>query len=146
MIRQVVLLNIKFVIIAIIFSGCSVNSKKAYFSNATLASGKWVLLHLSGTEVVKEDSERLIYLEFNETDRKLLGFTGCNRVFGAYITQANNITFARLGSTKLMCADINVETSFLNNLQRVNRYEINGEMLQLFDKSTVLITMRLLSD
>lgn len=140
------LLTIQVISLCLISSGCSVNSKQAYLSNVTLGSGKWILINVQGQEIVKQDTNHPIFLEFNETDLKLFGYAGCNRIFGAYSINGNLISFARIGSTKTICADIKVEQNFLNALHKVDRYQVEGEKLQLFNKANLLISMRLLTD
>ncbi|QNF33486.1 META domain-containing protein [Adhaeribacter swui] len=138
--------RVVFAAIVLTFWACSVNSKRSYISNISLESGKWVLIDLNGEEVVKQNSERPIYLEFNGTDQKVAGFAGCNRLFGAYSNQGSTISFSRVSSTKLICPDYELENNFVASLQRINRYQIDGEKLLLFNQNNLIATLRLLTD
>ncbi|PSR53981.1 hypothetical protein AHMF7605_10850 [Adhaeribacter arboris] len=132
--------------ILLLLLNCSVNNKKGYISNVTLESGKWILINLYEQEVIKQNTDRPIYLEFNVTDQKLTGFAGCNRLFGAFSSKGSAITFSRVGSTKLICPDAKLEDDFVSSLQQITRYQIDGEKLQLYNHSNLLMTLRLLTD
>jgi len=141
-----ILVPVVSLVILLFLSGCSVNNKRTYVSNISLESGKWMLINLNGQEVVKQNAERPIYLEFNVTDQKVGGFAGCNRLFGAYINQGSILNFSRVGTTKMMCPDAELESTFITSLQRITRYQIEGEKLLLFDHTNLVATMRLLTD
>ncbi len=143
---KVLLVQIASLGIMLSLSSCSVNNKRTYLSNISLESGKWMLINLNGQEVIKQNTERPIYLEFNVTDQKVAGFAGCNRLFGAYIIKGSVINFARVGSTKMICPDAELENTFITSLQQINRYQIEGENLLLYNHTNLLATMRLLTD
>ncbi|QMU27355.1 META domain-containing protein [Adhaeribacter radiodurans] len=132
-------------IFLLLFS-CSVNNKKSYINNVTLESGKWILINLNSQEVIKQNADRPIYLEFNVTDQKLTGFAGCNRLFGAFNSKGSAIAFSQIGSTKMICPDANIETDFISGLQQITRYQIDGEKLLLYNRTNLLLTLRLLTD
>lgn len=141
-----ILIRVASLVVILSLYSCSVNNKRTYISNISLESGKWMLMSLNGQDAVKQNAERPIYLEFNVTDQKVAGFAGCNRLFGAYISQGSTINFSRVSSTKMICPDIELENTFVSSLQRVNHYQIEGERLLLLDRNNVLATLRLLTD
>ena len=143
---KVILVQVALLAVMLLIFSCSVNNKRTYLSNISLESGKWILINLNNQEVIKQNGERPIYLEFNVTDQKVIGFAGCNRLFGAYIIKGGSITFSRVGSTKMLCPDVELENLFIANLQQVNRYQIEGEKLLLYNHTSLLATMRLLTD
>ncbi len=143
---KVILVQVASIAVLLSLFSCSVNNKRTYLSNISLESGQWVLINLNGQEVVKQNTERPIYLEFNVTDQKVAGFAGCNRLFGAYIIKGSAINFSRVGSTKMMCPDAELENTFVASLQQINRYQIEGEKLLLYNHTNLLATMRLLTD
>lgn len=124
-------------------AGCSVNSKKAGISNVFLDSGKWELISVNGEDLKISDQEQPVFLEFNVTDQKVTGYTGCNRLFGAYTIKGRALTFSRIGSTKIMCSDMQVENKLLAGLRRINRYQIEGEKLLLFEGARLLAALRM---
>ncbi|RDC61578.1 META domain-containing protein [Adhaeribacter pallidiroseus] len=143
---KVILVPIALLTVISALVSCSVNNKRTYLSNISLESGKWVLINLNGQEIIKQNTERPIYLEFNVTDQKVVGFAGCNRLFGAYVMEGSSIVFSRVGSTKLMCPDAEIENTFVTSLQLINRYQIEGEKLLLYNHTNLVATMRLLTD
>ncbi len=143
---KVILVQVASLTVMLFFFSCSVNNKRNYLSNISLESGKWMLINLNGQEVAKQNTARPIYVEFNVTDQKVAGFAGCNRLFGAYVMKGSALSFARVGSTKMICPDAELENTFIANLQQINRYQIEGEKLLLYNHTTLLATMRLLTD
>lgn len=72
---------------------------------------------------------------------KVSGNAGCNNYFANISINENNgdFTISKMGSTRMMCNNINEESRFMNILQTANKYVSNGETLELYKDHLLLI-------
>lgn len=52
---------------------------------------------------------------------------------------SGKVNFSNIGATKMMCADMSVENSFLMMLPKVNKYIISGNTLELYQDKLLLM-------
>ena len=132
-----------FFLLIILWQGCAISSTDviAIDSNniqaagmmqtqpkPTTLSGKWNLIPALPADTA---TGRIPFLSFDTGSLKMNGNTGCNNIRGAYTTADGSLSFSKnIISTRMACAGYN-EAAFLKNLLRVNRYQINGDTLQL---------------
>lgn len=67
---------------------------------------------------------------------KVAGKGGCNRYFGGITQQGDGVlTLGAMGATRMMCIgdDMNKEMEYLQKLEKVATYSINGNQLTLSD-------------
>lgn len=82
-------------------------------------------------------------LEFNAADTMAYGRTNCNRFFGRYDANTDGtLHFGNLGSTRMMCPDMDYESAFLHMLEQVDRYAIHDGELTLYNNLLPLATFR----
>ncbi len=75
------------------------------------------------------------YLEFHVKDYKLLGNGGCNQLFGNIAFEGKKgLRISNLGSTKMACPEMNMESEFMQLLQNVYGYELKETSLFLLGK------------
>ena len=74
-----------------------------------------------------------MYLQFDATSDKVSGQAACNRFFGQF-TQSSpeQVTLANLGSTRMMCDQMALETQYLQVLGAATRLQIAGDTLHLY--------------
>jgi len=92
--------------------------------------------------VQQSGGRRDAHIIFEAADRKFRGNGGCNQLSGNYSLDKKVIHFSEIIATKMSCDDINFENLFLNELGRVDRYEINGDELRLKRRQETLIVLR----
>ena len=75
---------------------------------------------------------------------KVVGFAGCNRMFGQYTLTGHTLYFNAMGATKMACLGpaMNVEKQFLGVLTRTKSYTISGDTLSLRDDDAELLRFR----
>ncbi|HYE55726.1 MAG TPA: META domain-containing protein [Chitinophagaceae bacterium] len=78
-------------------------------------------------------------LEFNSTTMRVSGNTGCNRTMGEFSVNGDELRLTNMASTKMGCPGYD-ESIFMNALNRVNRFRLNGDQLSLLQDSTLLMT------
>jgi heat shock protein HslJ len=116
--------------------GCSTSKKIADNSSAwpdDVEGTQWKLIALNGQKIVEENTgPKQVYLMFVEKENRFYGNGGCNSVNGTYMhSKANHIEFSSIASTKMACANMEVEQQFLNMLKKVNNYQLQGDTLIL---------------
>ena len=133
--------------LAIAFAACSRRPTSESQSDAAavnstaaqLQSTYWKLTALGGNPVNVPDSQREPHIVL-QPDSKVNGSGGCNRMFGSYALTGDALTFSGVGSTKMACQDaMDIETSFLPALQRVAKYRVVGQQLELLDSAGALV-------
>ncbi|GIM49015.1 META domain-containing protein [Capnocytophaga stomatis] len=95
--------------------------------------GNWTLEKLDGNAVTQSLKPSLsIHLQ----EKKINGIGGCNNYFGA-ITELSQdkIQFGKVGATKKMCMEDNIEMAYFTALSEVRTFKINNGKLVLFDAS-----------
>jgi len=72
---------------------------------------------------------------------QITGDAGCNRYFGSWVEDADSVAIGPLGSTQRSCIPSVNEQEFryLALLQEAMRFEINGEVLTLFDENVAAV-------
>jgi copper homeostasis protein (lipoprotein) len=110
------------------------NLSSLYFlekQQAGLLGTRWVLVELNGQEIPDNLSSRP-YIQFSAEDNRVTGNGSCNNFFGTFIVGENYlINISGIGSTKMMCENMQVESRFFEILQKVNSYYISGDSLVL---------------
>lgn len=115
------------------------------FAKTSDLDGKqWTLTYANGREV----SNSSAYFEIARDEERFTGNTGCNRMFGTVEVKNQRIDFSNIGTTKMMCklpAGSVSEMSFLNALNKAEKYAQNGNVLYVFDRTgrTILRFKRL---
>ena len=85
--------------------------------------GEWDIIELHETAVVPAEGQPFPFIGFDATGR-VYGHAGCNRITGAIDPQAKpgTIDLSRMGSTMMMCPNMEVEREVFAALASVNRY------------------------
>ncbi len=121
-------------IFAIIFlASCSsvATSKKLGSSQPSIADTNWIL-----NDNVKGNTPTL-----KIESGKISGNAGCNNYFGELLldTSGGNFSASKVGSTRKMCDNMNVENNFLQMLSQANKYVVNGTTLELYKDNLLLL-------
>ena len=103
---------------------------------------RWVLIELKEVPVQQSGGARDAYLEFFPVEKRFSGNGGCNRINGSYELKKSDISFSNVTSTKMSCPDLAFETTFLNALGEVNRFEIDGSNMLLKNDNKVLLILQ----
>ena len=88
----------------------------------------WTLIEMNDAPVA---TEREATLDFSEGQG--VGIAFCNRFFGSYEQDVNELSFGMLGSTVMACPDVNMEheTEYLEALGTVAEYRVGASDLVL---------------
>ncbi len=134
--RQIVSLLV--IGMAFLISACNATTKpatEAAIDNwANVANKDWQLIRIQNAgRTIDPMSPILASVNFT-LDGKIVGSTGCNRYFGGYTRDGNNLMISALGSANMMCVDdaMDVEDAFIAAMADVKSWKIDqGELLLL---------------
>ncbi len=108
-------------------------------SSATKLRGThWVLAELNGKPAAPGEG-KTAHLMLHKKG-KLSGSTGCNNLVGSYIAAQGALQFTPAGTTMKMCSPpvMEQEQAFLAALKATNKYQVQGETLELMNGEQVL--------
>ena len=120
-------------------TACGGSQKKAL----PLEGTTWKLAKMEAIPAKAVDAEADFFtLQFSAADTLVSGRTNCNRFFGKYELKGQKLSFGNLGMTRMACPDMQYEDAFVRMLDEVDRYEIVGSELKLYDDKTLLAGFR----
>lgn len=118
-----------------------VNCSPRLSPDAGWARQRWILTEMKGVPVQLSGGRKDAYLNFEIAEKRFTGNAGCNQVNGNYTLDKKDIHFTEIITTKMSCEDIAFENTFLDLLQRVDRFEQKGNDLLLKRKREVLLVL-----
>jgi heat shock protein HslJ len=85
--------------------------------------------------LLKDDKIQKPYIEFSLAEKIVSIYGGCSQLLGKFEKMKNNIKFLNLKDNRKPCPNTDLEAlqnEFLSKLERVTRYELQGEKLNLY--------------
>ena len=133
--KQILNFSMLYIVAALKAAGCCHCRSKSRAA-APLEGNTWRLSKLMGEDI--ETSGESFTLTFNDEGR-LNGVGSGNRLFGDYKAASDGkLDIGQLGSTRMMCPDIETENRYFMAVGTATAYEIDGETLMLLDDGEVL--------
>lgn len=112
---------------AIITVACTPTGSEPEETAVSLQDHTWILQQLNGTPPLEGS---FVSIEFD--GEQAAGSAGCNRYFGGYTIDGNNISFDGFGMTEMFCPDtMDQETSYITTLQSATAYTLTAEQLTI---------------
>jgi Heat shock protein len=100
----------------------------------------WALVGLRGEPVAIPAGRGSPYLVLQSKDARVVGSGGCNHLSGGYTREGDRLSFSRIARTLMACADgMDLEREFLEALEEVTHWRIEGDRLRLFDSEGALV-------
>jgi putative lipoprotein len=102
---------------------------------------RWNLVALGDKALTPADTQRATpHIILAPDSKQVSGSGGCNRMFGVYELNGNNLRFSGVGSTKMACkGGMQTETQFLGSLLRVKTWKMAGQQLELSDSTGAVL-------
>ncbi len=99
-----------------------------------LLNTQWRLTQLGAEVIDNPAGAGAVNFLLQPSSTNLVGFSGCNRMFGRYALDGAKLKFDGLGGTRMFCeARMPLEQRFLAMFSEVDRWEITGPALRLLD-------------
>ena len=109
-----------------------------------LANGYWELVRMAGVPAIKTpaEGERKIGFAFNPNQNQINGFAGCNNFFGSYVRNGSEITFSKMGSTKMACVrNVINEQEYFEKFSQANKLKLDDNLLTLLDSTNNVLAV-----
>lgn len=108
-----------------------------------LAGVKWELETLDGKEVKIQADKSALSIQFNEAEKRVNGLAGCNRFFGTYEMEGHKLKFSHVGSTRMACPDMEMESAFFQMMDNTDSYEIKNNKLSFMQKNKIVAVFKI---
>ena len=92
----------------------------------------WHPVELGGQRITQPTAPHAAYLQFtDDSETRVTGSTGCNRLMGDYVQEANKLHFTALATTRMACPDMTQEQVFIDALNNTTGWQIENDELVL---------------
>ncbi len=81
------------------------------------------------------DEDNDLVLSIDTVEMKILGYDGCNNFHGNFELLDNSITFQSIGSTKMMCSNMELPSSYMTALENTKTFKLENDNLFFYDIS-----------
>lgn len=100
-------------------------------------NASYAINELNGEDV----SNFNLIISFNDSTKQVSGFSGCNRFFGLFTLENNNIKFKNLSLTKMFCNETSnhMEQKLLQTFNNAHLVLFSNDGFSLFNKKKVLL-------
>ncbi|PQB05626.1 META domain-containing protein [Aureitalea marina] len=100
-------------------------------ANKPLA-GEFIVQSVQG-KLIPENIE--VNFALDTVESKVSGKSACNNFFGAYLSEGEELSFAKLASTMMACPEeqMELEQQFLSTMELVGSYRWSDDKLELLD-------------
>ncbi len=107
-------------------------------SNAELRNTLWKLTELGGKTVLTQEAQRMASLTLASEESRARIVTACNSGSASFTVDGKSLKFAAVMATKMGCSQdrMEEEAALLSVIANTVRYEIKGEILELFDANS----------
>lgn len=123
-------------IIAIGLLGCTTMNTT---NNSPLINTYWKLTEIKGAAVSVSDNQREAHIVLN-SEQRLAGSDGCNRIMGGYTLKGGNLQFSQIASTRMACLQGSQQADAIGaSLPQTAAYKIAGDQLELRDATGAVI-------
>lgn len=126
----------------LLLGACTAQNTTLTTDNDVIQETYWMLVSLEGEELQGPIDTKTAYIRFREGKDDVNGYSGCNKFFGKYQLDGDNIQISDLGSTKMMCPAIEQENRLLEILERADSYSISDYLLTLYEDGGAIATFR----
>jgi heat shock protein HslJ len=118
-------------------------NKVVGISTATFENTRWALIELDAQAITFENKP---YLVFAPKSMVVNGFGGCNQLAGSYESSGQKLKLNNIAATRMFCQQtMQTEVAFLQSLQQVNNYKIEGHELKLLQDEKVVARFRVVN-
>lgn len=121
------------IVICILFVSC--NSTQSTMKNTTSLEGKWELNYITGPRIAFDGlfPNKKPTIIFDLKENRVSGNNSCNSYTGVLKMDGSKINFKDpMDVTRMMCMDVQGETTYMKTLQMVDSFNISEDGKTLF--------------
>lgn len=102
-----------------------------------LEGTEWQLVQLGGESIQPVEGKYTI--QFFAEENRFAGVGECNHLTATYSTnEKRDLVLENAGMTRMMCPNQKAEDRFVEMLNKVTRYDMDGQMMMLFAENDLL--------
>ncbi|MBE6190152.1 MAG: META domain-containing protein [Alistipes sp.] len=102
-----------------------------------LEGTEWQLVQLGGESIQPVEGKYTI--QFFAEENRFAGVGECNHLTATYSTnEKRDLVLENAGMTRMMCPNQEAEDRFVEMLNKVTRYDMDGQMMMLFAENDLL--------
>lgn len=102
-----------------------------------LEGTEWQLVQLGGESIQPVEGKYTI--QFFAEENRFAGVGECNHLTATYSTnEKRDLVLENAGTTRMMCPNQEAEDRFVEMLNKVTRYDMDGQMMMLFAENDLL--------
>lgn len=100
-------------------------------------NGEWNVVKIDGEGVTAPEDQTAPFLGFDTKENRVYGSTSCNRLTGSLNAdiKTGSIDFGALGSTRMMCREMDTERKVLDALGKAKTFKVQKNTITLSDGS-----------
>lgn len=122
-------------VIATLIAGCCPCKKYQKKYGRPLKETNWTLIQLEGRPFAAGENYSIMFSK----DDRISGVGDCNRLMGGYQENGDGVMeIKQLASTRMMCQNQAGENQFMEMLQSIDSYKLDGKLLMLFKKGEMV--------
>lgn len=118
----------------LIVVGCSQTPAQPPRTSSVIEDREWELVSFETTSMQIPKNATLLLI-----DGRYMGNAGCNSMGGEYQINADRIHFNAGYSTKMSCADLDLEMKVLARMVKIDQFKVEENRLSLMHKGQVLM-------
>ncbi len=99
----------------------------------TLTQSKWQLFSMNGQKAYAKEGSSIPTLAFDAEKMSVSGNSGCNSFSGGFTAEKDALSFGNLATTRMMCADMKMETDFIAAITKTAKFSMYEGKLVLHD-------------
>lgn len=126
-----------FALVGISIVSCTQQQSVTLKSKTSIQNTEWNLLH--DNEVVKGLYDKNVTLSFDNLNNSIAGFAGCNTYSAEIESTGEVMKFINVTSAEMLCPHSATEQAFMDVLDDVDRYQVQGKELYLYKGNILLL-------
>ena len=135
--RHSIVPALSFIVFSGFLSACDADDQSV---NTQITEVTWHLTTINGTDASTGTDVNSVDLILSESDGTAGGFSGCNRYTTAFELSGEELSFGLIAGTRMFCeGNMDLESSYLAALEKVERLASSDEYLHLLDASGSVI-------
>ena len=120
-----------------IIAGCCNCRSLQRKNQRPLVGTEWQLIQLGGVSM--QPAEGKYTLQLTAEEQRVAAVGGCNQIMATYtIGDKRALAIENPASTRMLCPDAETEANFVEVLAKTTHYDLDGEMLLLFEQENLL--------
>ncbi len=124
-------------------TACSTGGSTARYP---VPDGEWDIVSVGGSTLDTRKTDEKPYIGFDKATHNLYGSAGCNSITGTFKadTRRHTLNLGSMGTTMMLCADMDTEQLVLDGLGKVTAfaYDSEGNLMLLDGKGTTAVQLR----